>query len=398
MTTPDVQTLFKRHFGSAPTHVVHAPGYVELLGGQALCSDGLVISAAINRHVYIASTPRQDGKVELVSSTAPERELFWLSQLQANSGASWADGVKRVLGQFQRRGANTTGFSAAIWDDLPSSGNFGRHSAVEVAAALTLRMLSPFSLTESGLGPPPKRNAKGEVPPLVPRERLHLAKLLHGSEERVTAESTGWLGPASSLLGRAWHALNVDLRFCTVEPAPMIGEIIVVCEPESATPEFAGTAPAAVDDLRRNCALATIKLGAKSLRSVEASQLKAARPKLTPREYECASHVIGELARVVGGERALQSGDHGQFGQFLFQSHESSRTLLKNMSPETNTLVEIARAHPGCVGARGQAAATINLVSHHQAESFMKHMAGQYEARTGRKLRTLALQVVDGAT
>jgi galactokinase len=104
---------------------------------------------------------------------------------------------------------------------------------------------------------------------------------------------------------------------------------------------------------------------------------------------------------VVFGERALREDDHRQFGQFMFQSHESSRDLLKNSTPQLDLLVEIARTHPGCLGARltggGFGGATINLVAYHQAEAFMEHMARQYEQRSGIKLQPLLCQIVDGA-
>jgi len=64
-------------------------------------------------------------------------------------------------------------------------------------------------------------------------------------------------------------------------------------------------------------------------------------------------------------------------------------------------LVELARAHPGCHGARltggGFGGATINLVAYHQAENFMATIAQQYEQRTGRKLVPVVCQIVDGA-
>ena len=64
-------------------------------------------------------------------------------------------------------------------------------------------------------------------------------------------------------------------------------------------------------------------------------------------------------------------------------------------------LVEIARQHPGCLGARltggGFGGATINLVAYHQAESFMEHMARNYEAKSGRKIKPIVCQVVEGA-
>src|SRR5207249_10541899 len=155
------------------------------------------------------------------------------------------------------------------------------------------------------------------------------------------------------------------------------------------------------DALRDYCVSSAGKLGAKSLRSVELKMLEANKSKLTPREYECTRHVVGEIQRVVFGERALREDDHRQFGQYMFQSHESSRAWLKNSTPELDVLVELARAHPGCLGARltggGFGGATISLVQYHQAESFMNHLARRYQERTGQNLQPVLCQIVDGA-
>ena len=114
-----------------------------------------------------------------------------------------------------------------------------------------------------------------------------------------------------------------------------------------------------------------------------------------------AQAILFEGARVVAGERSLEDQDHRQFGQYMFQSHESSRDFLKNSTPELDLLVELARAHPGCLGARltggGFGGATINLVSYHQAEAFMEFMARQYETRSEHKLQPVVCQIVDGA-
>src|SRR5207245_3266061 len=143
------------------------------------------------------------------------------------------------------------------------------------------------------------------------------------------------------------------------------------------------------------------KLSAKSLRSVDARWLEANKSKLTQREYECAHHVVTEIARVVAGERALHEQDHRQFGQYMFQSHESSRDFLKNSTPELDLLVELARSHSGCLGARltggGFGGATINLVAYHRAEDFIRHMAQEYEKRSGHRLKHMSCQIVDGA-
>jgi galactokinase len=191
--------------------------------------------------------------------------------------------------------------------------------------------------------------------------------------------------------------MSIDFQSLKVEQAPMVGEAIIVCN-SGVKHELVG---GEYNELRQNCEAAAQKLGAKSLRAVELKVLEANKAKLTAREYECARHVVSEIQRVVAGERALRDDDHRQFGQYMFQSHESSRDFLKNSTAELDLLVELARAHPGCLGARltggGFGGATINLVSYHQAESFMRQIAEAYEDQTGHKLKPLLCQIVDGA-
>ncbi|HSU53845.1 MAG TPA: galactokinase, partial [Candidatus Dormibacteraeota bacterium] len=189
----------------------------------------------------------------------------------------------------------------------------------------------------------------------------------------------------------------IDFRSLTVEHAPMVGEAIVVCNSGVKHQLVGGE----YNELRRDCESAARKFGAKSLRSVDLQAVEANQSKLTTREYECAKHVVSEIQRVVAGERALRQDDHRQFGQYMFQSHESSRKFLKNSTAELDLLVELAHGHPACLGARltggGFGGATINMVAHHQAEGFMDYMAEQYEKKSGHKLKPLLCQIVDGA-
>jgi len=393
----EVQAVFKKHFGYTPAHAVKAPGRLELLGNHTDYNEGLVMALAVDKYIHIASAPRTDGKIELVSSAFPGRELFWLSDIKQNPAAPWADYVKGVLDQLRKRGVNFSGFNAAIHGTIPIGAGMSSSAALEVATALTVRRLYPFSLAESGATLPPKRNEKGELPPLPLAERLPFAKLCRAAENEFVGVPCGILDQISSLFGKAWNAINIDCRFLSVEHAPLIGEALIVCE--------TGVKHALVGgeyaELRRNCEAAAQKLHAKSLRAVEMKDLLASKAALTPREFECAHHVVSEIARVVAGERALRGDDHRQFGQYMFQSHDSSRDFLKNSTAELDLLVALARKHPGCLGARltggGFGGATINLVAYHQAENFMDSMAREYERQTGHKIKPAVCQVVDGA-
>ena len=395
--TPDVRALFKSHFQHTPIHVVRAPGRLELLGNHTDYNEGLVMSLAVDKYIHVASEPRSDGKIELISSAFPGSENFWSSDLKKNPAAPWADYVKGVLEQLRKRSVNFSGFNAAIFGDIPMGAGMSSSAALEVATALTIRRLYPFGLTETGAGVPPKRDARGQLPSIGSKEKLYFAKLCQAAENQYVGVQSGLLDQISSLFGKAWHAMSIDFRFLTVEHAPMQGVAVIICDSGVKHSLVSG----GYNELRANCDSAARKLSAKSLRSVELKTLEADKSKLTQREYDCARHVVSEIARVAAAERALRQDDHRQFGQYMFQSHESSRDFLKNSTPELDLLVELAHRHPACLGARltggGFGGATINLVPHHQADVFMTYMAQEYPARSGHPLKPMLCQIVDGA-
>jgi galactokinase len=345
----------------------------------------------------MAIAPRNDGKIELISTAFPQPEIFWLDKLQKNPAAPWADYVKGVLLQLKKRGVHFSGFNAAIHGTIPPGAGMSSSAALEVATALAVRQLFPFTLAEPGLGTPPPRDQRGKLPSLKPVEKMLFARLCRDAENDFVGVRVGLLDQISSLFGRAGQVMEIDFRALAVEWEPLAGEAIVVCNSGVKHSLVEG----AYNELRAQCESAAKALGVASLRSADPKFLTANRARLTRREYECAYHVVGEIQRVTFALRALRENDHHQFGQYLFQSHESSRDFLKNSAPELNLLVELARPLPGCFGARltggGFGGATINLVAHHQAPEFMEAIARQYEQRTGRKIEPMLCQIVDGA-
>lgn len=393
----DASTLFKKHFNQTPTHIGQAPGRLEVLGNHTDYNNGLVMSVAVDKYIHIAASPRTDGKVELVSTAFPTQEIFSISAIKPNPAASWANYVKGVLVQLQKRGVNFSGFNAAIHSTLPMGAGMSSSAALEVATAMMVRRLHPFTLQDLGLGTPPQPDAKGALPKVNPAERMNFAKLCRAAENEFVGVPCGILDQVSSLFGKPAHVMEIDCASLTVGHAPLSGVAMVVCN-SMVKHELVG---GEYKELRDNCEAAARKLGVKFLRTAEMKQVLAAKAELSPREFACAHHVVSEIARVVAGERALRADDLAQFGQYMFQSHESSRDFLKNSTPELDILVELARQHPACLGARltggGFGGATINMVKHHEVESFMAHMTAGYEKQTGVKMTPLVCQVGAGA-
>lgn len=390
--------VFKEKFGYTPTHVAKAPGRLELLGNHTDYNEGLVMSLAVNRYIYIASSLRTDGKIELASSAFPERETFSITEFKKNPAAPWADYVKGVLQQLRKHQVHIGGFNAAIYGTLPMGAGMSSSAALEVATAITVRDLFPYTITDTASTIPPKPQPNAELPPLAREEKINLAKICQRAENEFVGVKCGILDQISSLFGKAFHAIEIDCQHLSVDHVPMIGEIaIVICN--------SGVKHALVggeyNELRQMCENAAKKLGVKSLRMADLKLLAANKSKLEEREYQCAYHVIGEIQRVIFGAKALREDDFAQFGQYMFQSHESSRDYFKNSTKELDTLVELARSHPATLGARltggGFGGATINLVKRNAVEVFCAYMSAEYEKKTGIQMTPIICQVVDGA-
>ena len=394
----EAQDLFCKHFGQTPACVVRAPGRLELIGNHTDYNDGLVMALAIDKYIHMTSTPRDDGRVELVSTAFPAPESFAAQDPQKNPAAPWANYVKGVLEQLRQRGVLYRGFSAAIHGTIPLGAGMSSSAALEVATALTVRQLYPYSLTDTDVAAPPQRNRQGHLPPLTAQEKLRVARLCQAAENQFVGVNSGLLDQISSLFGKAMHAVEIDCQSLSVEHVPLPGDFaVVVCNTGVKHELVAGEYNA----LRQHCEGAARLLGLKSLRAADPKRVTANRSRLGAREYECAAHVTGEIQRVLFGARALRDGDLAQFGQYMFQSHDSSRDLLKNSCPELDTLVGLARAHPACLGARltggGFGGATINLVARDQVADFTQAIVAGYEQRHGVKLQPVVCQVVDGA-
>lgn len=393
-----VKEFFRQSFGFLPNQVVQAPGRLELLGNHTDYNGGLVMSIAVDRYIAMACSPRNDGRIELVSSAFPQRDRCYFDQIKKNPDAPWADYIKGVLLQLKRQNVHFTGFNAAIHGTIPLGAGLSSSAALEVATALAIRELFPYTLTETGVHSRPDRGQGGRLPALKPREKMLLARLCQRAESEFVGVKCGLLDQISSLFGREAHVIGIDCRHHTVEHFPMVGGVaVVVCESGVRHQLNGGE----YNELRQQCEWAAQKLGVRALRSATFEMLEAARHKLTPREFECAFHIVGENHRVATGEQALRAGDVSQFGQFLYQSHESSRDCFGNSTRELDLLVDLARQHPACLGARltggGFGGATINLVDYHRVRDFMEFMARQYEEKSGVKLNPMICQVVDGA-
>jgi len=397
MGAEEVKQFFQKSFGKPPTRVVRAPGRLELLGNHTDYNGGLVMALAVDKYIYIAASPRNEGIIRITSTSFPTAEEFYSDQIEKNPAAPWANYIKGVLLKLRERGVNFTGFNASVHGTIPFGAGLSSSAALEMATALIVRELFPFRLRENSLDEAPRRE-DGQLPSLTPAEKLLLAKVGQEAESQFVGVNCGLLDQISSMFGKSGQVIQIDCLHNTVQHDPMPpGVAIIVADSAVKHDLSAGE----YNELREHCESAARKLGVQFLRFIEPAQLEANRSKLTAREYQCAFHIVGENHRVVAGERALREGDIYQFGQYLWQSHASSRDHFKNSTTELDALVDCAAKIKGCYGARltggGFGGATINLVQHDAVEEFQRRLSEAYFARTHIRTEPWVARVVDGA-
>lgn len=391
----NARALFRKQFGELPTRIISAPGRVELLGNHTDYNGGLVLAAAIDRHLAVAISPRADGRVRLVSDRQAASITFLADDATPIADAPWVAYVEGVLALLGRRGISPRGFDAAIAADLPAGAGLSSSAALTTATLLAFRSLYPFSLHPDVAAPVPDRN--GLLPKPTAAERLEFARICQAVEGEFAGVNCGLLDPLTILSGREGCALELDFLHLSVAPVPLPPGTVLLLAPTGISHSLAD---GAYNEIRKAGEEAAGVMVVTVLRKADMQRLKAAKSGMSGRAAAVAEHVIAENARVARASRALHEGSAEEFGQLMFQSHASSRELLGNSCEELDVMVELAQTDSRCLGARltggGFGGATLHLVKAEEAIGYKRWLAEQFYERTGRTTEPFICRAVAG--
>jgi galactokinase len=369
---------FRARFGRPPTVIARAPGRLEFIGNHTDYNGGTVLGVAIDRSVWVAVAPRDDGQWRLGSETQPALVTLPAAREPAkqNGAGSWANyalGVIAAVAKFSLR--TPAGFDVLAMSDLPSGAGLSSSAALELASALTFLQLS------------------GQE---APREAV--VQLCRHAENNFVGVPCGVLDQGVSGFGKKNHLVFIDCRgptFATV-PLPAAARFWVF---------NTHTKHALVDGLyaarHHECMAAAKALGVVLLADATPATVEAARGTLPPVEFRRAKHVVDEIARVDATVVALCAGDLAAVGKLLTASHRSSQALFENSTPELDFLVDQLAAAPHVFGARltggGFGGAVMALTSPDFSEAQAAAVADAYAKKFGSRPEVLRAESGDGA-
>lgn len=365
---------FQIRFGAPPELVVRAPGRVNLIGEHTDYNDGFVLPMAIDRAAWIALRPRDDRRVIAYSLDFDQSSGFTLDGMR-HAGAGWVEYLKGVAWALQEAGYALNGWEGVVSGDVPIGAGLSSSAALEMATARAFAAVSDWAW-----------------------EAATMAKLGQRAENQWVGVNCGIMDQMISAAGIADHALLIDCRSLETQAAPLPpGTVVVVLD----TATRRGLVDSAYNERRAQCEAAARFFGAPALRDVSPETFEARAAELDDLVRRRARHVITENARTLAAAEAMRRGDAIELGRLMDASHVSLRDDFGVSSHELNVMVEAARDHQACYGARmtgaGFGGCAIALVRAGAAKDFATQVTADYQAATEIEPHVYICVATDGA-
>ncbi len=370
-----LRQAFDTHFGARPTLLVRAPGRVNLIGEHTDYNDGFVLPMAIDRDVRLALAPRPDRQVRIFSLNFQQHDRFDLNNLRLTNTASWGNYLRGVAWALQEAGFGLTGFDAVMEGNVPVGSGLSSSAATELATVTAFRALGNLAL-----------------------DGVQAARLSQKAENDFVGVKCGIMDQYISSLGQVGHALLIDCRSLGFEAVSLPDGVQFVIADSTVR---RGLVDSAYNERRAQCEEGARRLGVLALRDVSLDEFERRAAELPTLVAQRCRHVVAENERVLHSVAALRAGDVATFGRFMDESHASLRDLYAVSHPVLDTMVEIARSVPGCLGARltgaGFGGCTVNLATNASASALVDALQHETARRTGLTPRVFLSRAEAGA-
>jgi galactokinase len=359
---------YRAQFARAAEVITRAPGRVNIIGEHTDYNHGFVLPMAIEHETAILACPRADLTLHAYAANLKRTAEADLTRCARDPREGWMDYVVGVAHELAKLGKPLRGADLMIIGDVPIGCGLGSSASLEMAALCLFEALGGFEVEGA------------EAPRLGQRvENLFLGL------------STGIMDQFISRMGKRGHALFLDCRSFDYELIPVAfpGAKFVIANTCLARGLTSSKYNERVAECKQAVQGMRDALGKEGthLRDFTMDDLLATRARLSDVAFRRARHVISEDVRTKAACEAMRAGDPAALGRLMNGSDASLRDDYEVTCPELDAMTEIARALPGCHGARmtgaGFGGCTINLVQSEAVPSFTEKLMAEYTRRTG---------------
>jgi len=409
---------FAAYYGPGLVSLFRAPGRVNLIGEHTDYHQGFVLPVSLDQDVLLLARSRPDATVSLanVEVEFPPRQFEVSSGIPSGPRGDWGNYARGAAQELARRfGPALRGMDVLVAGapplGVPRGAGVSSSSALTVVVTVALAHLNNL-----------------KVPP------ADMASLT-GKAEWYVGTRGGVMDQFAALLGRRGHTLFLDCRprdgiYLTKHVPLPEGHALVVAESgvrhQNTRSEF-------------NLRVAEGKIGVRLLQAryparhithlrdvspaalgVSLAEVLSLLEETLPEQTDAdglaalgldrawlaelaadhnlpadvvyhararCRHVVTENDRVLAAMAALRTGDAPGLGHLLDAAHASMRDDYAASCAEVDALVGVARAAPGCFGARltgaGWGGCVVALVEADAVEAFRQEVAAGYRQATG---------------
>ena len=374
----NVTKAFNDVFHYAPTHIIQAPGRVNLIGEHTDYNDGFVLPSAINYQAIVAAKPRDDQQVNVISVDYNNaQDSFSLAEPIVATEQDWANYIRGVVKHLQLRGYQFNGADIAVSGNVPQGAGLSSSAALEVVIGQTFKELFGLSISQQDIA-------------------------LNGqeAENHFVGCNCGIMDQLISAEAKKDHALLIDCRSLETTPVSLPqGMSIVIVNSNKKR----GLVDSEYNTRREQCEAAAKFFGVNALRDVTIDMFKARENELDEMTAKRARHVITENDRTVAAATAMQNNDISTLQRLMAESHASMRDDFEITVPEIDSLVAIIK---GVVGEQGGVRMTgggfggcvVSIVPDAMVEQVIATVEKDYPEKTGLQASVFVCSAEEGAS
>src|SRR6476660_4823582 len=376
----DIKEEFQRRFQKKPDHIFFSPGRVNLIGEHIDYNGGQVMPGAISLGIYLAISRNTDKVLRFQCLNFPDTAELHLQNSYTKSGKEWFNYPLGILNEVLGLGYSVSGLDMLFDGNLPIGAGLSSSASIEVLMTYALDQL--FQL---------------DIP------KVEIALLSKKVENEFIGVNCGIMDQFAVTFGENNKAILLNCDSLEYELLPFdTGNYSLVIINTNKTRSLADSK---YNERFAQCgaALKALKkeIDAKNLCDVDIQTFQSYKYLINDRVLEKrALHVISENFRVNKAAKVLSENKLNEFGQLMYQSHQSLKDLYEVSGIELDTIVEFCKNNEHCLGARmtgaGFGGCAIALVDKSKLEDFGKCLVEFYKGKIGYEPAVFASEIGNG--
>ena len=376
----DIKEEFQQRFQKKPDYIFFSPGRVNLIGEHIDYNGGQVMPCAISLGTYLAISKNKDKVFRFQCLNFPETAELHLQNSYTKSGKEWFNYPLGILDQVLGLGHPVSGLDMLFEGNLPIGAGLSSSASIEVLMTYALDQLFQLGIP-----------------------KVEIALLSKKVENEFIGVNCGIMDQFAVTFGENSKAILLNCDSLEYELLPFdTGNYSLVIINTNKTRSLADSK---YNERFAECgaALKALKkeIDAKNLCDIDIQTFQSYKYLINdPMLEKRALHVISENFRVNKAAKVLNENKLDEFGQLMYQSHQSLKELYEVSGIELDTIIDFCKDDKDCIGARmtgaGFGGCAIALVDKRKLEDFGKCLVEFYKGKIGYEPAVFASEIGNG--